>query len=180
MRIAVLRENPAVEPRVAATPETANLPPAEREYPGEEGRVNFLKRVSEAVWSIAQKHPGETVAVVSHGGPIALFCQAVLGLPYKRPMPFAIDNCSLGTVDCHLLGTIDNCCTPHTSLRLAAPVVGGRAVQRTPAMATGITDHCWTVQELLSFHVPPPRCTPPKQRGRPSRALQCLIARWCS
>jgi len=80
----------------------------------------------------------------------------------------------------YVIGTIYNFCTPHTSLRLAAPVVGGRAVQRTPAMATGITDHCWTVQELLSFHVPPPRWTPPKQRGRPSRALQCLIARWCS
>jgi transposase-like protein len=80
----------------------------------------------------------------------------------------------------YVIGTLYHCCTPHTSLRLAAPVVGGRAVQRTPAMATGITEHCWTVQEWLSFHVPPPRWTPPKPRGRPSRALQCLIARWCS
>ncbi len=35
-------------------------------------------------------------------------------------------------------------------------------------MAAGITEHCWTVQELLSFHVSPPRWTPPKQRSRPS------------
>ena len=45
--------------------------------------------------------------------------------------------------------------------------------------AAGITDHGWTVQALLSFHVPPPCWTPPTQRGRPSHALKRLIARWC-
>jgi probable phosphoglycerate mutase len=73
--------------------------PAERAYPGEEGREAFWNRVTGALWGIAADHPGETVAVVSHGGPIALFCQAVLGLPYRRPMPFAIDNCSLNVFD---------------------------------------------------------------------------------
>jgi transposase-like protein/IS1 family transposase len=73
----------------------------------------------------------------------------------------------------YLVGTVYNFCTPHASLRGA-----GRTT--TPAMAAGITDHCWTVQELLSFHVPLPRWTPPKRRGRPSRVLQRLIARWCS
>jgi transposase-like protein len=73
----------------------------------------------------------------------------------------------------YLIGTVYNFCTPHTSLHNA-----GRAT--TPAMAAGITDHCWTVRELLSFHVPPPRWTPPKQRGRPSRALQRLVKRWCA
>jgi hypothetical protein len=38
-------------------------------------------------------------------------------------------------------------------------------------MAAGITGHFWTIQELQSFHVPLPRWTPPKRRGRPSRAL---------
>ena len=71
-----------------------------------------------------------------------------------------------------LVGTVYNFCTPHESL--------GRAQQTTPAMAAGITDHCWTMHELLSFHVPLPRWTPPKRRGRPSRALQRLIARWCA
>ena len=50
---------------------------------------------------------------------------------------------------------------------------------QTPAMAAGITDQCWSVRELLSYHVPPPRWTPPKQRGRPSHALKRLIERWC-
>jgi broad specificity phosphatase PhoE len=73
--------------------------PAERSYPGEEGRDVFFARVTNAVFRIADEHPEDTVAIVSHGGPIALFCQHVLGLPYKRPMPFSIDNCSLNVVD---------------------------------------------------------------------------------
>jgi transposase-like protein len=71
-----------------------------------------------------------------------------------------------------VVGTVYNFCTPHERLH---------AGQKTPpAMAAGITDHCWTMQERLSFHVPLPRWAPPKQRGRPSRAFQRLIARWCS
>jgi hypothetical protein len=72
----------------------------------------------------------------------------------------------------YLIGTVYNLCTPHASLASA-----GRGT--TPAMAAGITDHCWTVQELLSFHVPPSRWTPPTQRGRPSHAFKRLIERWC-
>ena len=80
----------------------------------------------------------------------------------------------------YLVGTIYNFCTEHASLRLAAAAAGTAPFQRTPALAAGIADHCWTVQELLSFRVPPPRWIPPKRRGRPSHALQCLVERWCS
>ena len=72
----------------------------------------------------------------------------------------------------YLIGTVYNFCTPHTSLAQA----GGTT---TPAMAAGITDHCWSVQELLVYHVPPPPWTPPKRRGRPSHALERLRKRWC-
>jgi hypothetical protein len=72
----------------------------------------------------------------------------------------------------YLIGTVYNYCTPHASL-------GNNRGAMTPAIASGITDHGWTVRERRSFHVPPPRWTPPKQRGRRSRALQRLIARWC-
>ena len=71
-----------------------------------------------------------------------------------------------------VVGTVYNFCTPHESL--------SHTQQTTPAMAAGITDHCWTIYELLSFHVPLSRWVPPKRRGRPSRALQHLIKRWCS
>jgi len=72
----------------------------------------------------------------------------------------------------YLTGTVYNFCTPHASLAHA----GGKT---TPAMAAGITDHCWSVRELLSYHVPPPSWTPPTKRGRPSHAFRRLIERWC-
>jgi transposase-like protein len=72
----------------------------------------------------------------------------------------------------YLIGTVYNFCTPHASLAHAG-------CGTTPTMAAGITDHCWSVREVLSFHVPPPRWTPPTQRGRPSHALKRLIERWC-
>jgi hypothetical protein len=71
-----------------------------------------------------------------------------------------------------LVGTVSNLCTP--------PASWSSAPQTTPAMAAGSTDHGWTRQELLAFPVPLPRWGPPKQRGRPSRAFQRLIKRWCS
>lgn len=74
----------------------------------------------------------------------------------------------------YLVGTVYNFCTFHDSLCLAC------GVQRTPAMAAGITDHRWSVAELLWHRVPPPRWTPPKQRGRRSKALQELIQRWAT
>src|SRR5512135_2304006 len=80
----------------------------------------------------------------------------------------------------YLIGTIYNFCTLHESLHSAGSAAGVASVERTPAMAAGITDHCWTVRELLSFQVPPLCWIPPRQRGRPSRRLQRLVERWCS
>ena len=75
-----------------------------------------------------------------------------------------------------LVAAVYNFCTPHASLREMA----GKAVRdRTPAMAAGITRRCWSVRELLLYHVPPPRWTPPKKRGRRSREMLALIEQWC-
>ncbi len=73
----------------------------------------------------------------------------------------------------YLVGTLYNFCCLHSSLRTAD------GQQRTPAMAAGITDHLWTVGELLHYRVAPPPWQPPRRRGRRSRALQALIDRWC-
>lgn len=82
----------------------------------------------------------------------------------------------------YLLGCVYNFCTEHEGLRLKLWVGshGFRWVQRTPAIAAGLTDHIWTVKELLLFRVPPPPWRPPKHRGRLSQAEKALIARWCS
>jgi len=44
-----------------------------------------------------------------------------------------------------LVGTVYNFCTPHRSLGA-----------RTPAQAAGLTDHRWTMHDLLTFPVPLP------------------------
>jgi transposase-like protein len=67
-----------------------------------------------------------------------------------------------------LVGAVYNFCTPHGSL----------ARGQTPAMASGISDHVWSVGELLRAHVPPPPWRPPKRRGRRSKRLQALVERW--
>ena len=40
----------------------------------------------------------------------------------------------------------------------------------TPAMAAGLTDHRWSVAELLSYKVAPAPWVAPKRRGRPRKA----------
>jgi len=67
----------------------------------------------------------------------------------------------------YLLGTVYNFCTPPASL----------AARHTPAMAAALTDHVWTVGELLHYPVPPAPWEPPKQRGRRSKELHQMIAR---
>jgi transposase-like protein len=74
----------------------------------------------------------------------------------------------------YVVGTLYNFCTVHASLTLAS------GQQRTPAMAAGITDHCWSVSELLWHRLPPARWQPPKRRGRRSKVMQQLIERWAT
>jgi hypothetical protein len=79
------------------------------------------------------------------------------------------------------VGCFYNFCDNHHSLRLKLSVgsYGHRWVPRTPAMAAGLSDHCWSVEELFLFKVPPPRWKPPKKRGKPSKPLLKLIEQWC-
>lgn len=85
------------------------------------------------------------------------------------------------TAGLFIVGCFYNLCDAHHSLRLRLAVgrFGHRWVKRTPAMAAGLTDHIWTVDELLMFKVPLPRWTPAKRRGRPSQEMLKLIERWC-
>lgn len=54
-----------------------------------------------------------------------------------------------------LMGCVYNFCTPHGSLAqvLYLSPLRRRWFKRTPAMAAGLTDHCWTLEELLKFKV---------------------------
>src|SRR6266480_1087624 len=70
-----------------------------------------------------------------------------------------------------LLGCTYNLCWPHHELSRRATKAheGRRAVLLTPAMASGLTDHIWSIQELLSYRVAPLPWVEPKRRGRPKK-----------
>ncbi len=74
-----------------------------------------------------------------------------------------------------LVGCAYNFCWCHDSLRLDAPAGSGhRWQERTPAMAAGLTDHPWTMGDLLHYQVPPPAWEAPTRRGRPSKTAPPL------
>ncbi len=76
-----------------------------------------------------------------------------------------------------LVGGAYNFCWEHDSLRLAAPTGAARKwLQRTPAMAAGLTDHRWTLRELLHYQVPLPAWVPPIRRGRPPKRPSRAVA----
>jgi IS1 family transposase len=71
----------------------------------------------------------------------------------------------------YLLGCTYNWCWPHHELsRRAAANQGVQGeVSLTPAMAGGLTDHVWSVWELLSYRVAPLPWVEPKLRRRPRK-----------
>lgn len=54
----------------------------------------------------------------------------------------------------YLVGTIYNLCRVHATLRVAAPDGRHRWRERTPAMAAGLTEHVWSVAEVLWWRPP--------------------------
>jgi transposase-like protein/IS1 family transposase len=66
----------------------------------------------------------------------------------------------------YLIGTVYNFCSPHSELS-KSQTKGGFGRSYTPAMASGLTDHIWSVRELLTYKVAPPPLPIPKKRGRP-------------
>lgn len=63
-----------------------------------------------------------------------------------------------------LVGCTYNFCWPHHELSRQ------RKQNLTPAMASGLTDHPWSVRELLAHRIAPPPWNPPKRRGQPPKS----------
>ena len=70
-----------------------------------------------------------------------------------------------------LLGCTYNFCWPHHELSRREALAQGQRGELllTPAMASGLTDHVWSIGELLSYRVAPAPWVPPKRRGRPPK-----------
>jgi len=66
--------------------------------PGEEGRQAFVERIWEAMQDIIRRHPDDAVAVVAHGGTVAVFLMRLLGLSPRRLSPFFFENASVTEV----------------------------------------------------------------------------------
>ncbi len=96
--------------------------------------------------------------------------------PLARRSRCVLHRPALLTAAMYLVGMAYNYCWPHESLRLRSPspAVGGR--ERTPAMAAGLTDHAWTLHDLLSYQIPPALWVAPKRRGRPPNPRPAAVA----
>ena len=72
-----------------------------------------------------------------------------------------------------LVGCAYNFCWLHESLRVRAPAGAcWKWQERTPAMAAGLTNHRWTMRELLRYQVALPPWVAPKRRDRPRKRAQ--------
>ena len=71
----------------------------------------------------------------------------------------------------YLIGCSYNFCWFHHELSKSVGK-GGLGMPCTPAMASGLTDHIWSVQELLSYRVAPAPWIAPKRRGRPMKQTE--------
>jgi IS1 family transposase len=65
----------------------------------------------------------------------------------------------------YLIGCTYNFCFPHHELSQSKHV----GSPCTPAMASGLTDHVWSVWEVLTYKVAPAPWVEPRRRGRPRK-----------
>jgi len=65
----------------------------------------------------------------------------------------------------YLIGCTYNFCFPHHELSQSKHV----GSPCTPAMAAGLTDHVWSVWEVLTYKVAPAPWVEPRRRGRPRK-----------
>jgi probable phosphoglycerate mutase len=63
--------------------------------PGGESKRQVLDRVREGILEIGARHAGETIVIVSHGGPVMMFAYDALRIPFGKENRFYAANGSL-------------------------------------------------------------------------------------
>ena len=92
--------------------------------------------------------------------------------PVTRKCRYAAAKITTVHTGMYLIGCAYNFCSPHDELS-KSKTKGGFGFSCTPAMASGLTDHVWSVRELLTYKVALPPLPLPKKRGRPrTKSLQ--------
>ncbi len=169
-RVAVRTGRPG-RPRLVL-PETVLLAQVVKSHKGRR-LVDVTRRVvfgtAEAVAEAIARTKGGTQINTSYIERLNATFRAALAPLTRRGRRLA-HGAALLTSGMWLVGTAYNFCWPHESLRLRA--IGGRKWQeRTPAMAAGLTDHIWTMEEMLRYRVLPVTGVPaPRQADEVGRA----------
>jgi len=70
----------------------------------------------------------------------------------------------------YLIGCSYNFCFPHHELSKTKHV----GSPCTPAMAAGLTDHVWSIRELLRYRITPVPWVSPAKRGRPKKPVESI------
>jgi len=70
----------------------------------------------------------------------------------------------------YLIGCTYNFCFPHHELSKTKHI----GSPCTPAMAAGLTDHVWSLCELLSYRIAPLPWVSPTKRGRPKKPVELI------
>lgn len=92
--------NPALYQQIATWNESEySENPIRPEIPGAEPMEDFKKRMQSFTDLVIQKHAGQQVVAVSHGGFIKSFLYYHVGGDFSRYVPFWVDNTSLTIVD---------------------------------------------------------------------------------
>lgn len=60
-----------------------------------ESLLGFAERIKGAVDDLLRRHPGQTIAVVSHAGVLEIVYRKATGRPLHTPRDFVIPNCAL-------------------------------------------------------------------------------------
>jgi transposase-like protein len=139
------------------------------------------RRLTEVIrrMSYGQWRKGKRLIKVSNGGKKlnTSFIERFNGTirerfaPLTRKCRYAAAKITTVHTGIYLIGCVYNFCTPHDELS-KSKTKGGCGFSCTPAMASGITDHIWSVKELLTYKIPPPPLSLPKKRGRPCTKQQ--------
>lgn len=181
-RSALPREGRPGRPRLISWPNIAIVQVIkQRHAQGMEIKRQIVQGTQELIATLLDKTQGGGVINTAYIERLnATFRQRLTNLTRRtRSLAHKAETLSAGM---YVVGCFYNFCDPHHSLRVKL-FVGSRDyrwVERTPALAAGLTDHIWTPQELLTFRVSLPPWTPPKKRGRMSQETRRLIQQWAS
>jgi len=85
-----------------------------RTPPGAESNLDLARRATPALERIVTAHPGEVVALVTHGGTLRVLIAYILGLPVGKRAPFKVSgNCGLSIAEFgqrRFITLLNDCC----------------------------------------------------------------------